>query len=70
MPLRLLGRFLELLRLKDARALALLARSLALLKVINSVWWLHGTGPLQRVTESSVAGIAEKVPLDWAWSME
>jgi hypothetical protein len=44
MPLRLPGRFLGLVELKDARALALLARNLSLLKVIDSVWWLHGTG--------------------------
>lgn len=44
MPLRLPGRFLGLIELKDARALALLTRNLSLLKVIDSVWWLHGIG--------------------------
>jgi Fungal specific transcription factor domain len=70
MPLRLPERFLELVELKEPRALALLARNLALLQVIDSVWWLHGTGQSQRVAEISVSGIAKMLPLDWAWVME
>lgn len=70
MPLRLPDRFLELVESKDPRALALLARNLALLKVIDSAWWLHGTGRSQRVAEISVGGIAKMLPLEWAWVME
>jgi hypothetical protein len=36
--------------------------------VVASWDWLIAEG--NRVTETSVAGIAEMVPLDWAWSME
>ena len=70
MPLRLPERFLELVELKDPRALALLARNLALLKVIDSVWWLHGTGPSQNVAEISVTGIGNMIPEEWFWVME
>ncbi|KUJ15864.1 uncharacterized protein LY89DRAFT_587101 [Mollisia scopiformis] len=69
MPVRLPGRFLELIELKDPRALGLLARNLALLKVINTVWWLHGLEPSQLVTETSFAGIAGMLPNEWLWIM-
>jgi hypothetical protein len=54
----------------DARALALLARNLALLGVTNSVWWLHGSGRSQSVTEISIARIVKMLPLNWAWTIE
>ena len=70
MPLRLPHRFLKLVELKDPRALLLLARNLALLKVIEPVWWLHGTGRSQKVAEISVTGIAKMLPSEWSWAMD
>ncbi|KAE9378285.1 hypothetical protein N431DRAFT_328339 [Stipitochalara longipes BDJ] len=70
MPLRLPERFLQLVEMRDSRALTLLARNLSLLKVIEPVWWLHGTGKSQNVAEISVAGIAKMLPSDWIWAME
>jgi hypothetical protein len=70
MPSRSPRRFLELMEERDPRALALLARDLALLKVIEHVWWLHGTGVSQCVVENAVAGIAAMVPKPWQWVME
>lgn len=70
MPLRLPERFLEMAELKDPRALALLARNLALLKVIDSVWWLQGTGSSQKVPDIAVTGIWNTISKDWAWAME
>ncbi len=62
--------FLELVESKNPRALALLARNLELLKVIRSVWWLHGTGPSQNVAEISITGIGNMLPKEWSWAME
>ncbi|PMD44538.1 hypothetical protein L207DRAFT_579476 [Hyaloscypha variabilis F] len=70
LPLRLPDRFLELVELKDPRALVLLARNHSLLKVIEPVWWLHGTGGSQKVAEISITGLAKMLPLEWAWAME
>jgi hypothetical protein len=70
MPSRSPRRFLELMEERDPRALALLARDLALLKVIEHVWWLHGTGVSQCVVENAVAGIAAMIPKPWQWVME
>lgn len=70
MPVRLPGRFLELVEIKDPRALCLLARDLALLKVIDPVWWLHGMEPSQTVAEKSVIGIGRMLPEEWQWAME
>ena len=69
MPLRLPPRFLELLESHDPIALALLLRNLALLEVIDPVWWLHGTGDHQ-VAKYSVRGIEELISTDWRWAIE
>jgi hypothetical protein len=69
MPLRLPARFLQLLELHEPPALALLARNLALLKVINTAWWLHGAGDHQ-VTEYSVRGICSLLPPEWKWAID
>lgn len=68
MPLSLPLRFLQLVELKYPRALCLLARNLALLKIIDSVWWLHGIGS-QTVAEKSVTGIRDMLPEEWLWAM-
>jgi hypothetical protein len=70
MPSRSPRRFLELLEEKEPRALALSARDLALLKVIEHVWWLHGTGSSQCVAENAIAGIAAMIPTPWHWVMD
>jgi hypothetical protein len=69
MPLRLPARFLQLLELHEPPALALLARNLALLKVINTAWWLHGVGDHQ-VTEYSVRGVCSLLPPEWKWAID
>jgi hypothetical protein len=69
MPLRLPSRFLELLKAHDPMALALLARNIALLKLIEPVWWLHGAGN-HRVAEYSLRGIEGLMPADFSWTME
>jgi hypothetical protein len=69
MPLRLPPRFLVLLELHDPIALALLSRNLALLRVIDPVWWLHGTGDHQ-VLKYAVRGIEGLMPINWRWVME
>jgi hypothetical protein len=68
MPLRVPPRFLELLELHDPIALALLARNIALLNVIDPVWWLHGAGNHQ-VAEHAIRGIEGLLPMDWRWVM-
>lgn len=70
MPIRLPPLFLDLVAAKDARALALLARNLALLKVVPNIWWLHGIGKTQQVTEHAVTGIQNLLQPDWLWAME
>jgi len=70
MPIRVPQLFLELIALEDPRALALLARNLSLLKVVDNIWWLHGAGKSQQVAEHALAGIKSLMPREWAWSME
>ena len=70
MPIRLPQLFLELVAQKDARALALLARNLALLKVVENIWWLHGTGKSQQVAEHAITGIQNLIQPGWVWAME
>jgi hypothetical protein len=70
MPGRSSRRFLQLVEEMDPRALALIARDFAFLKVIERVWWLHGTGSSQCVAENAVTGIAAMIPKSWQWVME
>ena len=67
MPIRLPTRFLELVEEHQPFALATLARNLALLKVIDKVWWLHGAGD-HEVAEHAVRGICGLLPLTWKWA--
>lgn len=69
MPLRLPSRFLDLLELHDAVALALLARNIVLLKMIDPAWWLHGAG-VHGVAEHAIQGIEGLLPVGWRWTME
>ena len=69
LPIRAPRRFLELLEMHNPVALALLARNMALLKMIEHKWWLHGAGEHQ-VAERAINGIATLMPPEWAWTME
>lgn len=69
MPLRLPPRFLKLVEQKEPIAMALLARNLALLKVIEPSWWLHGEGE-HEVASRAVCGIMGLMPKEWAWAMD
>lgn len=68
---RMPRRFLDLLAMRDPRAMALLARDLALLRVTDWAWWLHGCREAgMQVEMYHVRGIAELMPVEWLWSME
>jgi hypothetical protein len=63
------GRFLSLLAQKDPRAMALAARDLSLLKLVEWSWWLHGPQNVN-VEEYHVRGICELMPIEWLWTMD
>jgi hypothetical protein len=63
------GRFLTLLGKKDPRAMALAARDLSLLKLVEWSWWLHGPKNMN-VEEYHVRGICELMPIEWLWAMD
>jgi hypothetical protein len=69
MPVRLPARFLKLVEEHEPFALALLARNLVLLKVIDTVWWLHGAGD-HEVTGHVVRGICGLLPSEWKWATD
>jgi hypothetical protein len=66
---RLPRRFLDLLGRKDPRAMALMARDLSLLKLVDWAWWLHGAQGMA-VEEYHVRGICELMPIEWLWAMD
>jgi hypothetical protein len=66
---RMPRRFLDLLAKKDPRAMALLARDLSLLKLVDWAWWLHGAKGMA-VEEYHVRGICELMPIEWLWAMD
>ncbi|PVH85193.1 hypothetical protein DL98DRAFT_583788 [Cadophora sp. DSE1049] len=70
MPLKIPKRFLNLAEKKDPRALALLARNIALLNMTPHVWWLHGASSSQSVAETAITGISEMLPIEWKWAMK
>lgn len=70
MPLRVANRFLELLELKEPRALALLARNMALIEMIPWVWWLHGVKGTQPVARTAIEGLTSLLPSVWMWTMK
>ncbi len=63
------SRFLNLLAQKDPRAMALIARDLSLLKLVEWSWWLHGPQSMN-VEEYHVRGICELMPIEWLWAMD
>lgn len=62
-------RFLTLIAQKDPRAMALIARDLSLLKLVEWSWWLHGPQNVN-VEEYHVRGICELMPIEWLWAMD
>ncbi|MCJ1226576.1 hypothetical protein MMC12_003229 [Toensbergia leucococca] len=56
--------FLDMLRHKDPRAMAILAHYFALMKFVDSVWWLKG------IAEVEVHGINSLMPSEWHWAMK
>jgi hypothetical protein len=63
------GRFLSLLSQQDPRAMALIARDLSLLRVVEWSWWLHGPQNMN-LEEYHVRGICELMPIEWLWAMD
>jgi len=62
-------RFLTLLSQKDPRAMALVARDISLLKLVEWSWWLHGPKNVN-VEEYHVRGICELMPIEWLWAID
>jgi hypothetical protein len=69
LPVMLPDRFLEMVESYDPLALALLARNLAMLKIIERTWWLHGNAD-HEVGNFPVRGIKTLMPKEWDWAME
>jgi hypothetical protein len=81
-PLRLPKEFLGALEKKSPIAMALLARSLALLCVVGGedAWWIFGAsnisvgeeskGKVESVPAREVRGLASLVGKEWKWVME
>lgn len=63
------ARFLALLSQKDPRAMALMARDFAMIKLTDWSWWLHGPKDMN-VEEYHVRGICELMPIEWLWAMD
>lgn len=70
MPIRTPSAFLRALAQQKPIAMALLARSIALLKLIDakSAWWIHGSREWS-VAENAVQGIRGIMPAEWTWTM-
>jgi hypothetical protein len=56
--------FVEGLRMRDPRALVILAYFFSLTTSMDNVWWLRG------IAESEVLGIQSILPAEWQWAME
>lgn len=67
---RVTPRFLKLLEGEDPIAMALLARNLSLLSILegSKSWWIHGAGK-QKVPNKAVLGIRGLMPAEWMWTM-
>jgi hypothetical protein len=68
MPLRLPPGYQRLLDKQDPLAMALLARGLLLLKLLDYAWWVCGGGEYD-VVGADVPGICELMPPDCLWTM-
>jgi len=69
MPLRLQPSFLSLLESYDPFAMALLARSLVLFRLVQYKWWLQGTGNYN-VFQNNVNIIRELLPRSYRWVVD
>jgi hypothetical protein len=63
------GPFLELLTSHDPLAMALFARSLALVRLVKFKWWLHGAGEYD-VFRNVVQSILELLPTSYRWTVK
>ncbi|KAH9220939.1 hypothetical protein DL95DRAFT_382896 [Leptodontidium sp. 2 PMI_412] len=63
--------FVSLLEVDDPTALALLARDVMCLELIedSSAWWVHGAGN-SKVPPKALHGILDTMPVDYKWTME
>ncbi|KAG4437788.1 hypothetical protein IFR05_006723 [Cadophora sp. M221] len=63
--------FVHLLEADDPTALALLARDIMCLDLIedSSAWWVHGAGN-SKVPPKAIHGILDTMPVDHKWTME
>ncbi|KIN00648.1 hypothetical protein OIDMADRAFT_84100, partial [Oidiodendron maius Zn] len=69
MPVRLPPEFLQLLANHDPLAMALLARALILLKVLDYAWWIQGPCDHDVLTYD-LRGMCSLMPPDCLWSMD
>ncbi|KAK0107337.1 hypothetical protein ONS95_004029 [Cadophora gregata] len=68
---RVPDRFVQLLELGDPTALALLARNIMCLDLLDdsSAWWVHGAGD-SRVPPKAVNGFCSTIPIEYRWAMD
>ena len=69
MPLRLHPSFLGLLESYDPLAMALLARSLVLFRLVQYTWWLQGTGNYD-FFRNNINSIRELLPTSNRWAVD
>jgi hypothetical protein len=69
MPLRLQPSFLSLLECYDPIAVALLARSLVLFRLVQYKWWLHGSGNYD-FFRNNANSIRELLPTSYRWAVD
>lgn len=63
--------FVQLLDVGDPIALALLARSIICLDLLDdsSAWWVHGAGSC-KVPPKAINGILKTMPIEYRWTMD
>lgn len=61
--------YLNLLKRHDPLAIALTARSLVLLSVLDHAWWIHGKGNYEAIARD-IRGIRELMPSNLRWVMD
>ena len=69
MPLRLQPSFLSPLECYDPLAMALLARSLVLFRLVQYKWWLQGAGNYD-FFRNNVNSIRELLPTSYRWAVD
>ena len=61
--------YLNMLKQHDALAMALMARMLVLLSVLDHSWWIHGKGDYETI-DRDIRGINELMPSNLRWVMD